>query len=216
MNIAKSVLAQNIDRRMADLGVRTYKELAAISEVSASVLTNISSNPKKSVMAPVAVMLAKALKCRVEWLVTGEGPMNLDEVERANRLRFGAPVIEINELARTDPKDLLLSISEDETRERHPCPKGNAESLFIIKTDVQIGKYPAGGMIYFDWDSEPSSGQLVVARTAEGMAPEVMEYYFARGKKFLKCLSEEIPKELLVTEIEPEMEIIAVMKSYAI
>ena len=50
-----SVIATNIDRRMQDLGIKTKVQLAAISGVSRTVITNIFIMPNKGVMAESAV-----------------------------------------------------------------------------------------------------------------------------------------------------------------
>lgn len=110
----QSIIGRNISIRMKDLGIKTNKELSDISDVSRAVITNVLKNPSKKLMAESAIMLAKALECRVEWLINGEGPVNLDEIERANRLRYGSPVVGINELAEVSAKELVESLLEDE------------------------------------------------------------------------------------------------------
>lgn len=101
------------------------------------------------------------------------------------------------------------------SRERHPCPSGNAHTILIVKSTEPVGKYPAG-LFYFDYSIKPVSGQLVVASTDKDATPEVMEYYQARGKKFLKSLVEELPLELRTIEIEEDMTILATFRSFAI
>ncbi len=211
----QSIIGTNIAKRMADLGIRTNKELSERSGVSRAVITNVQKNPDKKIMAETALALADGLDCRPHWLILGEGPINLDEVERANRLRFGSPVVSINELAKVEPKELLDMIFDDEGRQRHPCPAGNAGSVFIIKSSEPVGKYPSG-LFYFDYEAEPVSGQLVIARPDLDSTPEVMEFYQARGKKYLKSLIEELPLELRTTEFTNEMKILATFKSFAI
>ena len=68
--------------------------------------------------------------------------------------------------------------------------------MFIVKSSQPIGEYPAGGMYFFDYDLEPSSNQLVIAVPDKDSNPEIMVYFQARGKKFLKSLVEDLPLEL--------------------
>ncbi|MFL7022208.1 transcriptional regulator [Vibrio cyclitrophicus] len=212
----KSIIGANIERRMKELGIKTNKELSDLSGVSRAVITNVQLNPSKKLMAESAIWLANALQCRPEWFVFGKGPVNLDEVEKANRLRFGAPVVSVNELVEKKPKELLLSIATNEDRQRHPCPAGNAATMFIIKSSQPIGEFPAGGMYFFDYDLEPSSNQLVIAVPDVNSTPEIMVYFQARGKKFLKSLVEDLPIELRTIEITEEMEILATFRAFAI
>lgn len=212
----KSIIGANIERRMKELGIKTNKELSDLSGVSRAVITNVQLNPNKKLMAESAIWLANALQCRPEWFVFGKGPVNLDEVEKANRLRFGAPVVSVNELVEKKPKELLRSIATNEDRQRHPCPAGNAATMFIIKSSQPIGEFPAGGMYFFDYDLEPSSNQLVIALPDANSTPEIMVYFQARGKKFLKSLVEDLPIELRTIEITEEMEILATFRAFAI
>lgn len=213
---SKSIIGANIERRMKELGIKTNKELSDLSGVSRAVITNVQLNPSKKLMAESAIWLANALQCRPEWFIFGTGPVNLDEVEKANRLRFGAPVVSVNELVRSTPKDLLRSIATSEDRQRHPCPAGNASTMFIIKSSQPIGEYPAGGIYFFDYELEPSSNQLVIAVPEKGSAPEIMVYFRARGKQFLKSLVEDLPIELRTIEMTEEMEILATFRAFAL
>ncbi|MEZ9372133.1 hypothetical protein AB4235_05565 [Vibrio cyclitrophicus] len=212
----KSIIGANIERRMKELGIKTNKELSDLSGVSRAVITNVQLNPSKKLMAESAIWLANALQCRPEWFVFGKGPVNLDEVEKANRLRFGAPVVSVNELVEKKPKELLRSIATNEDRQRHPCPAGNAATMFIIKSAQPIGEFPAGGMYFFDYELEPSSNQLVIAIPDIDSTPEIMVYFQARGKKFLKSLVEDLPIELRTIEITEGMEILATFRAFAI
>ncbi|WP_063654133.1 helix-turn-helix domain-containing protein [Aliivibrio fischeri] len=212
----KSILARNIEQRKYDLGITTNIEVARKSGVSRAVITNIGLHPNKSIMLDSAVLLAKALDCRLEWLATGEGPINLDDVERHNRLRYGAVVIRTSELESSTPEELLKELYDDQSRERVPCPAGNSFTTFIVRLNQDIGKYAAGGMMYFDYEKTPITGSVVLAKTAKDAAPEIMEYTKAHNRSFLKSLSEDLPAELKFIEITEEMAIISTLTAYAI
>ncbi|WP_274882394.1 hypothetical protein [Vibrio harveyi] len=211
----KSIIGQHIGQRMRELGIKTNKELSDKSGVSRAIITNVQLNPNKKLMAETALYLAKGLECRPEWLILNDGPVNLDEIERANRLKYGAPVVTINELADLKPDELIESLMLDEGRQRHPCPAGNSHSTFIVKSSEGIVNYPAG-LFYFDYKSQPTSGQLVIATVDKDATPEIMSFYQTRGKRFLESLVKNLPGELKTIEVTDEMEILATMKCHAI
>ncbi|MBE8565613.1 hypothetical protein BCT47_01695 [Vibrio splendidus] len=211
-----SILATNIDQRKKDLNIRTNIEIARLSGVSRAVITNIMLHPEKSIMLDSAVSLANALDCRLEWLATGNGPVNYDDVVRHARIKFGSPVVTMQELSASSIKDLLEDLMEDEHRERLPCPARSSETTFIIRLNNNVGRYFAGGMIFFDYDKTAVSGDLVLARVREGVMPEIMEYQIAHGREFLKSMNPDIPEDLKFVEMSDSIKIIAAFSAFAV
>ncbi|ENH4363929.1 helix-turn-helix transcriptional regulator [Vibrio fluvialis] len=214
MNIDKSILASNIEKRMNDLGIHTNTDLAKLSGVSRAVITNIKLHPEKTIRLDSGVLLARALKCRVEWLATGEGPINLDDVEKHQRLKYGAPLVKLEELASKEPEQLLMEAMAQEQRERYPCPAGNSESTLVIRLANQIGKFAAGSFIYFDCTKPPASGSVILVQTAKDAAPEIMEYTRAHNREFFKSLSEDLPPELRFIEKSEDMKVLATFAAW--
>lgn len=209
----KSVLAINIEQRKRDLGISTNIELAKKSGVSRAVITNIQLQPEKSIMLESGLLLAKTLDCRVEWLATGEGPINMDDVERHQRVKFGSPVVSLAEIAKGQLEDVLTRSVTDLNHERIPCPTGSNETTFVVRLNDDIGKYWAGGLMYFDSQAAPTNGKPVIVRIDGEI--EVMEYARAHGRVFFKSLAEDIPQELKFIEKSEDMAIIASYVAYA-
>ncbi len=208
-----SVLAQNIEQRKRDLGIAKSIDLATKSGVSRAVLTNIKKNPTKSVMLDSALLLSKALDCRLEWLATGEGSPTTDEYIEAVHLSMGAPNVTLNQLIGVHDSEDYITNGIGSHVQRFPCPSGNAKTQFVVKVNEQIKNFPAGGYFYFDTAKVPISGQLVVANTGNNI--EIMEYQSAHGRQFLKSLNEELPLELRLVEIE-EQQLIGTFSAYAL
>ena len=213
MSQEMSVLARNIETRRKDLGITTSIELARKSGVSRAVLTNIKLNPTKSVMLDSALKLADTLKCRLEWLATGEGSPSADEYSEYSKIELGAPVVTLNELINNEPKEYLKKLLEED-RERLPCPAGNSKTQFVIRLTEDVGKYAAGGVLYFDIDKTPVNGQLVLVETHKDNL-ELMEYQTSHGRQFLKSLSDDVPPDLKFVEIENQKSI-ATFAAYAV
>ncbi|MGR5294770.1 helix-turn-helix domain-containing protein [Vibrio mediterranei] len=218
----QSVIAKNILKRMDDLGIKSKVTLSDISGVSRTVITNIILMPNKSVMIESAIKLANALECRVEWLITGIGPINDADQAKQNRLDQGVPVISLNALAKTTAQEILTEVSGDESIRRIPCPAGNSKTRFVVNLNVVKlsepwgSRYEAGGMLFFDHEVDPISGQLVIAKTTLDSAPDIMEFISVHGRKFLKSLNDDIPEDLVRIEMTDDMEIIASNVSYAV
>ncbi len=209
----KSKLALNIEQRKRDLGIATNLQLSQLSGVSRAVITNVQLQPHKSIMLESGLMLAKALDCRMEWLATGEGPVNLDDVERHQRIAFGCPVLTLGDIAKSPIGSLIEQSVEDVSRERIPCPMGSNEHRFVIRINDAIGKYWAGGLMYFEINSTPTNGKPVLVSMGDGI--EIMEYARAHGRVFFKSLSEDIPQELKFIEKTDEMTVLASYVAYA-
>ncbi len=194
-----SLLAKNIEQRKQQLGIRSGIDLARKSGVSRAVLTNIKKNPQKSIMVDSAIDLAEALECRLEWLITGKGHPTSDEYLEVERVANGAPLIWMNELKDKSAADLLEAISKDKFRRRFLCPVGNAATQFVLVASSDVGKYPAGGHIYFDTTKKPVSNDIVIVK--QGNNIDLFEYQAILDREFLKSLNTAIPEDFRLFEI---------------
>lgn len=212
-----SIIARNIDRRMSDIGMPTKVELARVSEVSRTVITNIFIMPNKGVMGDSAVKLAKALQCRVEWLITGEGPVTDDQIT-------GVPVFKTTHLSKSTIEELLAQAQEFNEARRTPCPAGYKSSAFGIELDSTTNfdscskykKFEKGGTLFFDKDKTPSTGDLVLVKTSSESTPEIMEYTHAREMTFFSTLNDNLPESVRTIQFSEEMKVIGVNVGYSI
>lgn len=212
-----SPLAQRIEERKEDLGLKTIVGLSEKTEVSRAVLTNIFLNPKKSIMLATGILLAKGLECRLEWLMTGEGPKT--DLDMVNSLKYKhvSPVVKLSEIDCNNIKEFLERVSNDEGRERYSCATGSDENTIAIRLDRDIERYPMGGLLFFDLGSTQSqTGKLVIATTSNDTPPEIMIFTSARNRKFLKSLSNDIPDDLKLIEMDENTRILGVFKAFSI
>ncbi len=221
MTVQQSIISQNIQKRMHDLGIRNKVDLSEKSGVSRTVVTNIINMPNKSVMIDSAIKLANTLECRVEWLCTGQGPMNDEHLEKRFRITEGVPLLHLSDIEDPYFEDILEELQDDEKVERVPCPAGNNSSSFAVNLTsisyrTMLGKYEQSGMLFFDCKAKPFSGQWVLAKVSNDATPEIMEYISVQGRQFLKSLEVDIPQELQRIEVTDEIQIIATKVSYAI
>lgn len=222
MTAHQSIISQNIQKRMQDLGIRNKVELSEKSGVSRTVVTNIINMPNKGVMIDTAIKLANALECRVEWLGTGKGPMNDDYIERKFLIADGVPLLNLNEVTGLDDtKKNLDNLNQDSSIDRIPCPSGNKQYAFAVNLNsvsrrANLGKYDRAGFLFFDCDEEPLSGQLVIAQLDENTKPEIMEYVSVQGRRFLTSIEMNIPEQLQSIEITDSKKIVATKVGYAI
>ncbi|GAD78507.1 hypothetical protein [Vibrio ezurae] len=215
MQSTQSVLAKNIEKRMHDLNIPSNLALAKASGVSRVVITNILRHPEKSIMADSALLLSRHLKCRIEWLLTGEGPINRED-EIDHQRRAGAPLLLLNDLTNQSIENLLVKVSKSDTIPRFMCPTGNKPSIFTIWQSEPIGKINHAGYLYFDHQKKPASGQLVIVKTTPNSPAEYMEFYATYDKQFLRYIEKNIPDELRMIEFQDSMQIIATFESFVI
>lgn len=69
-----STLAERVERRMADLGLK-QAEVARRSKVKAPSVQQWRNGHTKTLAGDVLLRAAQALQCRPAWLATGVGPM---------------------------------------------------------------------------------------------------------------------------------------------
>lgn len=216
MTSNSSTLARNIKQRMSDLDIRSNLALSKMSGVSRAVITNVMLHPEKSIMADSALQLSKTLDCRVEWLLTGKGHINIDQAIYSNGLHLGSPVFTLNQISESSIDALLQNACSNPNTSRMPCPTGNTPSMFVVWQSRPMGRINNPGHIYFDKDKKPVSGQLVIARTSAGACLEYMEYYSAHDKQFLRTVEEHIPEDLRMVELTDGMKIIATFECFVV
>lgn len=220
MTSQKSIISQNILRRMEDLGIKNRVALSERSGVSRTVITNIIAMPTKSVMVDTAINLAEALECRVKWLCSNEGPMNDDEIEKKFAINNGVPLLQLSDVSDQETTKRFLS-ELDESAQRIPCPSGNKESVFGVTLSsvsyrANLGNYDRAGIVYFDFDVEPLSGQWVIAQLTPDSRPEVMEFIAGQGRMYLNSIEMNTPDQYKPLEIKDRSPIVATKVSYSI
>lgn len=218
MQQEKSILSKNIEKRKADLGIKTNQALSQISGVSRAVITNVIKYPNKSLMMESGIALAKALDCRVEWLFSGEGPINMDDVLEAAYLRDGAPVVSLAELSQQTPEELIRKLYDDKYRERRPCPSGNSPTKFVVRSVDPLLEYRAGSLYFFDYERAPSNSDLVLVKLMNSphAAPDIMQFNRLHDETYVKALGKDIPQDLAFRRITDEIRIIATINAVSI
>ncbi|MEI8659304.1 hypothetical protein [Vibrio sp. Hal054] len=190
-----SVLAQNIELRMTELGITSLVALSNESTVSRTVLTNIFKQPKKSITVMSGIKLASALNCRVEWLVTGNGVVS-------DGGRAHAPVLDLKTI---DSPSLAEHIDAERKRADtvfQPSPIGLSPYCFALTV---VGNFrpercrrfdfmQSGGFVFFDCHAVPSSGSIVIVCSPDRQY-RVVEFIETPVGKFTKELDDSIPND---------------------
>lgn len=212
-----STIAKNIDRRMKEIGMKTNVELSEKSGVSRTVITNIFMMPNKSVMGDSAVKLAKALQCRVEWLITGEGPVTDDEIT-------SVPILSLRDLSETEINTAIESARSISSSPKMPCPSGYSVSSFGVQLDSthnfdsckKYNKFEQGGVMFFDHEAPLHNGGLILIQLSAGSTPEIMEFFKARDMGFVRSLNDNLPESIRTVEMTQDMKVLAVHIGYSV
>lgn len=144
------------------------------------------------------ISLAKVLKCKPNWLLTGEGEPDSESsnVEAGPDLQGMYPVISwvqagdwaaIHELNRHDA-------------EHYPCPVKCSDRTFLLKVRGQsmAGTFNEGELIFVDPEVEAINGKYVVARLDDENEATLKQLIIEGDHKFLKATNPAWP-----TPIQP-------------
>lgn len=202
-------MAQRIESRMEGLGIPNPAQLAKKADISRAVLTNIMRRPDKQLWVNVAIKLANALECRVEWMVQGTGPINDDVTQASERLYGQSPLVELNELAEPDLGSYVSSCFKDTSRLVYHCPIPTSENTVSIKIGRDLGRFDSDTVFFVDLNNHlPRSGQIVLARPTGGGTPEFYTYSTSMNKQFIKSMSKDLPEDLQFMQVDKEIEFI--------
>ena len=186
--------------RRREIGL-TQTELAkavGVSRVSVSHWETGETTPK-GVYVP---LLAKALKCDVNWLLTGQGspePAKQEQettvVSVALKAQGSYPVISWVQAGGWN--DIHLTDLHD--ADYYPCPVRCSKNTFLLKV---VGKsmnpvFREGELIFVDPDVEAVNGKYVVARLDDENQATFKQLIIEDGKKFLQAANPDWPTPII-------------------
>lgn len=174
-------LSKNVRFKMQSLGL-TQADLAEKAGVAQPTIHRILSG--KISTTTKLVELAKALKCDVEWLLTGEAS-EISNVEESINLHGLYPVIswvqagdwaQIHELNKQDA-------------EHYPCPVKCSDKTFLLKVRgmSMSPTFNEGELIFIDPEIEPINGKFVVARLEDENEATFKKLVIEGDHRFLKA-----------------------------
>ena len=187
-------LSKNVRSQMRNLGL-TQAELAEQAGVAQPTIHRILSG--KISTTTKLVELAKALKCDVEWLVTGNGPATeISNVEETGTLQGLYPVIswvqagDWGEIHEINKQDAL----------HYPCPVKCSTDTFLLKVRgmSMSPTFNEDELIFVDPEVEANNGKYVVARLDDENEATFKQLIIEGGHKFLKAANPAWP-----TPIQP-------------
>lgn len=219
-NIAMPTFSSRFKTRRKELGLR-QDQLAKKAGVSQTTISDIERGRNDGSRELVA--LSKALKCRAEWLATGEGEKELGQ---------GANIFwpDPNTSEGPEPTGLVPLISWVQAGLFCSSPDllqpGDAEDWFpafkkmgphsyalrvsgdsMTSHSPGVKSYPAGTIIYVDPDKAVVNGSKVVARIHDNETATFKVYSEDAGKRFLKPLNTQYP----TIEMTEDMQICGVV-----
>jgi len=210
----KSTLARNIERRMEVLGIDHFSEVARISNVSRTVVTNIFMQPSKTITLGTAIKLASTLKCRAEWLLTGQGQESDDECALVPILPMMQPyILDVSNLRNT----LELAKNTEYVRSINGYSAGG---LAISIRDLNPATSPIlstlhrNGYLHFDLHKPPVPGELVLAYSTEGYM-SVLEYFKVKNCFYLKEINSDVPISHAISKVDECLKPVAGFVGYS-
>ncbi|MBL4831292.1 MAG: LexA family transcriptional regulator [Aliivibrio sp.] len=184
--------------RRKELGL-TQADIAkavGVSRVSVSLWEKGETTPKGIYIS----LLAKVLKCDVNWLLTGQGSPEPIEKEAtivpvALQPQGAYPLISWVQAGGWS--DICLTDLHE--ADYYPCPIKCSKNTFILKV---VGKsmnpvFTEGELIYVDPDADAENGKYVVARLDDENQATFKQLIIEDGHKYLQAVNPNWPTPII-------------------
>ncbi len=192
---------ENILKRRKELGL-TQADIAktvGVSRVSVSLWEKGETTPK----GMYVTLLAKALKCNVNWLLTGQGSpapekQNSQEtsvISVALKPQGAFPLISWVQAGGWNDINLTSRYDAD----HYPCPIKCSDNTFLLKV---VGKsmnpvFTEGDLIFVDPEVDATNGKYVVARLDDDNQATFKQLIIEDGHKFLQAVNPNWPTPII-------------------
>lgn len=191
----------NILKRRKELGL-TQADIAktvGVSRVSVSLWEKGETTPK----GMYVTLLAKALKCNVNWLLTGQGSPDPEKqnsqetsvVSVALKPQGAFPLISWVQAGGWNDINLTSRYDAD----HYPCPIKCSDNTFLLKV---VGKsmnpvFTEGDLIFVDPEVDATNGKYVVARLDDDNQATFKQLIIEDGHKYLQAVNPNWPTPII-------------------
>jgi SOS-response transcriptional repressor LexA len=231
-NQRMKTFADRLKGRRKEIGL-SQVDLARVSGVSQTTISDIERGRNDG--SGRILDLAKALRCRPEWLEKGTGqmlPMTRDDIiknlhgmktvdwpgELQNAVDLGQTTRSIPLISWVEAGQFCNSpdlLHPGDFEELIPCPRKSGQHSYALRVqgDSMVSpfpgqrSYPPGTVIICDPEAQITNGCRVVARIHDEETATFKVYAEDAGKRYLKPLNPQYP----TIEITPNMHICGVV-----
>lgn len=183
-----------LESRRTALGF-TQEQLAAKSGVTRVGISKIELDVTKNARADTLFALAKALKCRPQWLLDGTGSVELDKTTEPNsNITAGPPIYQFVPILNYVQAGNWTEVIEQNEEELFPCPVKCSPGTFAlrIRGNSMLPRFEEGDLIFIDPTLiSPDSGKFVVVQMDDSSEATFKQLEVIDGKRFLKALNPE-------------------------
>ncbi|WP_256384390.1 LexA family protein [Photobacterium toruni] len=204
-----------LEARRSALGL-TQEQLATKSGVTRVGISKIELDITKNARADTLFALAKALKCRPQWLLEGSGPMTTDEASEPNVIA-GPPIHQFVPVLNYVQAGSWTEIVDQDEVEMFPCPVKCPPGTFglRIRGNSMLPRFENDDLIFIDpTQITPDSGKFVVAQLDDSNEATFKQLEVIDGKRFLRALNPDYPPEMRYVKINGNCHIVGTVISH--
>jgi SOS-response transcriptional repressors (RecA-mediated autopeptidases) len=208
--LAERVLARRKQLKM------TQGKLASLAGISRMGVAKIELDVTQSARADTLFALAKALKCRPEWLLYGVGSPELDDTNIEPGPPIEQYVPEVNWVQAGNWTSVCESAHPSEAP-MHPCPVKSSAGTFAlrVKGESMRPRFEENDLIFVDPALvQAEHGKFVVAMMEGSDEATFKQLQIIDGQKMLKALNPDYPPDMRYVKINGNCRLVGTVVSH--
>lgn len=182
-----STLAERLQTLLESTGT-SKTELAKAVGVKQPSINDLCSGKSQGMRAATAIKIADFFKVNYLWLVTGEGPKALANVEDGPGIKQFVPLISWVQAG------TFTGIEWPDDAELYPTPRHMSDGSYALRVrgESMLPKFAEGDIIFVDPSREVLSNSYVIAVT--GNNETTFKQYISDGElQYLRPLNKDWP-----------------------
>ncbi|WP_052706122.1 helix-turn-helix domain-containing protein [Vibrio galatheae] len=191
-------IGERITQRMEQLGV-TQAQLSREVGITQVSTMRIRTGQSENIKAVTALKLAKSLKCNINWLVLGRGPV---ESESSQPLVNAASLI-VAESTHAKGYKVIATIG---------APV-DGDNLLAFCVNDDLIDLPQNSTLFVETKSKPESGQYALYIAANGNLI-ARKYRNMGAATLLEATASNIPDQYRFTELTEDIKLIGKVIAY--
>ncbi|PCE67570.1 LexA family transcriptional regulator [Salinivibrio sp. YCSC6] len=208
-------LGERVLKRRTELGL-TQDQLASQAGISRMGVAKIELSVTQSARADTLFSLAKALKCKPEWLLYGKGSPELDErnIEPGPAIEQYVP--EVNWVQAGNWTSAGDSVHPADAP-LHPCPVKCSSGTFALRVKGQSmePRFEENDLIFVDPNQvDAEHGKFVVAMMEGSDEATFKQLQIIEGQKMLKALNPDYPPDMRYVKINGNCRLVGTVISH--
>ncbi|USD64234.1 helix-turn-helix domain-containing protein [Vibrio sp. SCSIO 43136] len=192
-------IGERVNERMHVVGI-SQAQLAREAGVTSVTMMRIRNGEATNVRATTAIKLAKSLKCSINWLILGRGPVEDD-----------APTEHISSAT------VIIPDQSEPSGFKATVPIGSpvdGENLIALHISDDMISLPNQCLVFVEQGVLPASGEFALVRDQQNTLL-VRRYRNMGAAIMLEATASGIPEQFRYTELNEDMSVIGRVAAYS-